>query len=221
MDNKEALHNSELTAKPNQPAREAPDSTEPEPEPTLGQWLRGNAFILAILGAIFVYLYLNFDSSGLWAIGKAALGLSFVIFIHELGHFLVAKWCDVHVTVFSIGFGPPIPGCSFQWGETNYRLALFPLGGYVQMVGQIDADESSDGSEDDPRSYRNKTVWQRMAIISAGVVMNVILAIICFVIVFQGPARIGGRPWCPSWIPALPPSPQGCAGKGRFCKSAM
>src|SRR5262249_22605414 len=139
--------------------------------------------------ALLVYLFLQFDSEGLVAILKAALGLSFVIFLHELGHFLVAKWCDVHVTAFSIGFGPVIPGCWFKWGETTYKLALFPLGGYVQMVGQVDGDESSDGNEDDPRSFRNKSVGARMAIISAGVVMNVILAIVCFVYVFQGPGK--------------------------------
>ena len=123
------------------------------------------------------------------AIAKAALGLSFVVFLHELGHFMAAKWCDVNVNTFSIGFGPTIPGCSFQWGETTYKLALFPLGGYVQMVGQVDGDEASDGSEDDPRSYRNKSVGQRMLIISAGVIMNVILAVICFVVVFRGPGK--------------------------------
>ncbi len=173
------------------PVKESRESAAPEPErePTLGEWLRSNGPVLAILGALFVYLYLKFDTDGLLAIGKAAVGLGFVIFIHELGHFLVAKWCDVHVTVFSIGFGPAIPGCTFQRGETTYKLALFPLGGYVQMVGQVDGDESGDGSDDDPRSYRNKTVGQRMAIISAGVVMNVILAVICFVVVFQGPGK--------------------------------
>jgi regulator of sigma E protease len=165
------------------------ESAAPDKEPNLGEWLRSNGPVLAIIGALFVYLYIKFDSDGLWAIGKAALGLGFVIFVHELGHFLVAKWCDVHVTVFSIGFGPPIPGCTFKWGETTYKLALFPLGGYVQMVGQVDGDEASDGSDEDPRSYRNKSVGQRMAIISAGVVMNVILAIICFVVVFQGPGK--------------------------------
>jgi regulator of sigma E protease len=66
---------------------------------------------------------------------------------------------------------------------------LVPLGGYVQMVGQVDGDEGSDGSESDPRSYRNKSVFQRMAIISAGVIMNVILAVICFVVVFRGPGK--------------------------------
>jgi regulator of sigma E protease len=159
---------------------------EPEPEPSFGQWLARNGPLLVTVAAVVVFLCTKFGTAG---VAKVALGLSLVIFIHELGHFLVAKWCDVHVTTFSIGFGPPIPGCSFQWGETTYKLAVFPLGGYVQMVGQVDGDEASDGSEDDPRSYRNKSVWQRMAIISAGVVMNVILAIVTFVIVFQGPGK--------------------------------
>jgi regulator of sigma E protease len=173
----------------NRPSDPTPEPPEPAPEPTLRQWLAQNGFMLVLLAAGVVYLYMKFDTEGLWAIAKAALGLGFVIFIHELGHFLVAKWCDVHVQVFSIGFGPALPGCSFTWGETTYKLAVFPLGGYVQMVGQVDGDESADGSEDDPRSYRNKGVWQRMAIISAGVTMNAILAILCFVIVFQGPGK--------------------------------
>ena len=96
--------------------------------------------------------------------------LGIMVLLHEWGHFIAAKLCGVRVDVFSIGFGPALPGCSFQWGETTYKLALIPLGGYVQMVGQVDGDESTDeGSIDDPRSYRNKTVGQRMAIISAGV----------------------------------------------------
>jgi len=176
---------------PAQPPIPAADQADtPEPEPSLGDWLRSNGPTLAILAALFLYLYWKFDSDGLWAIAKAALGLGFVIFVHELGHFLVAKWCDVHVTTFSIGFGPAIPGCVFKWGETTYKLALLPLGGYVQMVGQVDGDESTDeGAVEDLRSYRNKTVWQRMAIISAGVIMNVILAVICFIIVFKGPGK--------------------------------
>src|SRR5262249_38739237 len=71
-----------------------------------------------------------------------AVGLGFVIFIHELGHFLAAKFCDVHVQTFSIGFGPALPGCSFVRGETTYKIAAIPLGGYVNMVGEgPEADE--------------------------------------------------------------------------------
>ncbi len=170
----------------------APGTAPPtaDREPGLGEWLRSNGPTLLILSALFAFLYIKFDADGLWAIAKAAIGLGLVIFVHELGHFLVAKWCDVHVTTFSIGFGPAIPGCHWQWGETTYKLAIFPLGGYVQMVGQVDGDESTDeGAVEDPRSYRNKSVGQRMAIISAGVVMNVILAIVCFIVVFQGPGK--------------------------------
>ncbi len=163
----------------------------PEPELTPGQWLASYGPKLAsalVLYLLAFYLYPN--QTRFWTM--VGLGLSLVIFVHELGHFLVAKWCDVNVTVFSIGFGPAFPGCSYQWGETTYKLAVCPLGGYVQMVGQVDGSEESDGSEDDPRSYRNKSVGQRMAIISAGVVMNVILAVICFIVVFyvQGKDRL-------------------------------
>jgi regulator of sigma E protease len=190
----------------------APEDGAPAPEPTMGEWLRANVPTLVILGALFVFLYIKFDTEGLWAIAKAAIGLGLVIFVHELGHFLVAKWCDVHVTTFSIGFGPAIPGCRFQWGETTYKLALFPLGGYVQMVGQVDGDESTDDEAvNDPRSYRNKSVGQRMAIISAGVTMNVILAVICFIAVFQGPGKdrkageVGAvDPGSPAWVEGVP-----------------
>ncbi len=168
----------------------AAPSERADPDDLRG-WLAGNwfslLFMLLVGGWLFYTFQLNWDSY--WSILKAALGLSFVIFIHELGHFLVAKWCDVHVTTFSIGFGPAFPGCWFVWGETTYKLSIFPLGGYVQMVGQVDGDEGSDGSEEDPRSYRAKSVWQRMAIISAGVVMNVVLAILCFIVVFEGPGK--------------------------------
>ena len=83
---------------------------------------------------------------------------------------------------FSLGFGPALPGCSFRYGETTYKIAILPLGGYVQMVGEgADADED----ENYPRSYKNKTVLQRMLIISAGVFMNVLLGCVCFVVVYQ------------------------------------
>jgi regulator of sigma E protease len=123
-------------------------------------------------------------------VGKVVVGLGLVIFIHELGHFLAAKWCDVHVETFSIGFGPPLPGCSYTYGETTYMIALIPLGGYVKMVGEGGDTEEN---EDDPRSFKNKTVGQRMLIISAGVIMNVILAAVCFVGVYYGSGGVERR----------------------------
>ena len=123
----------------------------------------------------------------------AGLGLSLIIFLHELGHFLAAKWCDVHVKTFSIGFGPALPFCSFKKGETTYKLAMIPLGGFVAMVGEQDEhgdtvepeDEDPTQVNEDPRSLKNKSVWQRMLIISAGVIMNLILGAICFIIAYM------------------------------------
>jgi regulator of sigma E protease len=139
-------------------------------------------------------------------IGLAALGLGLVIFLHELGHFAVAKWCNVFVERFSIGFGPVF--FSRKWGETEYALSLIPFGGYVKMLGQDDADPSQLTNEEiaeDPRSYVAKSVLQRMAIISAGVTMNVLTAFLFFIIVFRvgfptSPSLIGDvRPGMPAW----------------------
>jgi len=124
---------------------------------------------------------------------KVAFGLGFVIFIHELGHFVLAKWNGVKVEKFSIGFGPTLMG--FKRGETEYVIAAVPLGGFVKMLGEEPADEASKST--DPRAYSNKSVGARMAIISAGVIMNVILGLSCFVYAYgQGmvemPAKVGG-----------------------------
>lgn len=139
-------------------------------------------------------------------VAGAILGLGLVIFLHELGHFAVAKWCNVYVERFSIGFGPVLLG--WKWGETEYALSAIPFGGYVKMLGQDDADPSQMTSEEiaaDPRSYISKNVWQRMAIISAGVTMNVVTAILFYAIAFgigsESLAPVIGevRPGMPAW----------------------
>lgn len=151
---------------------------------------------------------LSFDglSSNVIGIVGAMLGLGLVIFLHELGHFAVAKWCNVYVERFSIGFGPILLG--WRWGETEYALSAIPFGGYVKMLGQDDADPSQMTSEEiaaDPRSYVSKNVWQRMAIISAGVTMNVLTAILFYALAFglgseSQPPVIGEvRPGKPAW----------------------
>src|SRR5262249_54126362 len=142
--------------------------------PLVQNWLSRNLTTLAacLIVAVVGGVLLSRTKEPLFEIAtwsKVILGLGLVIFIHELGHFLAAKWCDVHVQTFSIGFGPPLFGiCAYKWGETNYKIAWLPLGGYVKMVGEGDDSEES---EEDPRSFKNKAVWQRMIIISAGVVM--------------------------------------------------
>lgn len=165
-----------------QPWAGKPHSELGADEPVSGSRFFRNGLFLLLVGMVLIWFVQRFGSEVLWSWVKVALGLGFVIFVHELGHFAVAKWCDVHVETFSIGFGPIIPGCSFQRGETLYKIGMLPLGGYVKMVGE---GAENDEDDTDPRSFKNKTVSQRMAIISAGVIMNVIFAAICFVVVYM------------------------------------
>jgi regulator of sigma E protease len=140
------------------------------------------------------------------------IGIGMVIFFHELGHFAVAKWCGVFVERFSIGFGPIL--WSRKYGETEYALSAIPFGGYVKMLGQDDMDPSQLSSEEiakDPRSYSAKSVGQRMAIISAGVTMNVLTAVLFYAVAFghgieMPPPVIGGlQPGFPAWEAGLEP----------------
>ena len=168
------------------------------------------------------------------------LGFGFVIFWHELGHFLAAKWVGIRVEQFAVGMGHAIcswrRGIGLKWGnsraeferrirehlgkklgrapsenysereineaadelglgETEYRLSWIPVGGYVKMLGQDDLDPAS--RSDDPRAYNKKTVAQRMLVISAGVIMNIILAGILFMVLFMygfnAPAPVAGN----------------------------
>ena len=118
---------------------------------------------------------LAFSLDAILNVSYVVLGLGLVIFFHELGHFAVAKCCDVNVERFSIGFGPVL--WRIKHGETEYVISWIPFGGYVKMLGQDDIDPSqltSDEIAEDPRSYSAKSVFARMAIISAGVIMNLI-----------------------------------------------
>ena len=166
---------------------------QPVPVPlSPASWLAQNALFFAILALGAGWLWMK---QGPYALVQAALvvaGLGLVIFVHELGHFLAAKACDVYVKTFSIGFGPALPGCSFRWGETLYMVGALPLGGYVQMVG-----EGSEEEEENPRSFKKKTVFQRMLIISAGVVMNILFGLLCFLLVFrtQGLRQVDPTVW--------------------------
>lgn len=101
-----------------------------------------------------------------------------IVLIHELGHFITAKLCGMRVEEFAIGFGPSI--LSVQKGETLYSIRLIPLGGFNKISG-MDPDE-----ELDERSYQSKPVWQRMIVISAGAIMNFVLAIVLFFLIFVG-----------------------------------
>ena len=99
--------------------------------------------------------------------------LGVLIFIHELGHFAVAKWLGVKVEKFSIGFGPSL--FSRRVGETEYVIAALPLGGFVKMLGEIPGEELA--PEEVSRAFNARPVWQRIAIALAGPVMNLVLPV--------------------------------------------
>lgn len=107
------------------------------------------------------------------------IGICFLIFIHELGHFLVAKKIGVRVHAFSLGFGPAI--IRKQIGETEYKISLIPLGGYVKLAGEQKGEETK-GEE---WEFMSKKPWQRAAVLIAGVAFNTMLAFVAFVIAFR------------------------------------
>ncbi len=103
--------------------------------------------------------------------------ISVLVFVHELGHFLVARIFGVGVRSFALGFPPTL--YSRKVGETVYKINAIPLGGYVSLVGETD-DESEPGKWRSDQSLENKVWWQKIMILSAGIVMNFILAIVLF-----------------------------------------
>ncbi|MDX1907184.1 MAG: RIP metalloprotease RseP [Bacteroidia bacterium] len=114
------------------------------------------------------------------AVGLMMLGITILVTIHELGHFLPAKWFKMRVEAFSIGFPPTV--FSVKKGETEYQIGATPLGGFVKISGII--DESMDTQHvnlpPQPWEFRAKPVWQRLIVMLGGVTMNVILGILIF-----------------------------------------
>lgn len=116
--------------------------------------------------------------------------LTLVVFFHELGHFLIARWCGIRVLVFSIGFGPELVGFYDRYG-TRWKIAAVPLGGYVKFLGDENAASATDHqaveklSEADKReAFINQKVGSRAAVVAAGPIANFILAIVIFAAIF-------------------------------------
>jgi regulator of sigma E protease len=112
---------------------------------------------------------------------SAIVVLGVLIFVHELGHFIFAKLFGVGVEKFSLGFGPKLVG--FRRGETEYLISAFPLGGYVKMVGESPDAELS--PEDLTRSFQAKPPLQRIVIVAAGPVFNLLFAWLAFIVVYM------------------------------------
>jgi regulator of sigma E protease len=119
-----------------------------------------------------------------WSITRTTLSfvvsLGILIFIHELGHFIAAKFFGIRVERFSLVFGPRLMGRKV--GETDYRVSAFPLGGYVKMLGESADEEIPD--ELQPASFSHQTLYRRMAIVAAGPGFNLALAVFLYSIIF-------------------------------------
>ncbi len=114
--------------------------------------------------------------------GLGAIGV--LVFIHEFGHFIVAKAFKVGVPVFSIGMGPRLWG--FRYGDTDYRISALPVGGYVQLAGADPfGDYDPDALVDPETDFMNKPIWQRLLVMLAGPVFNLVLPVVLFTAVLM------------------------------------
>jgi len=146
--------------------------------------------------------------------------LGVLIFVHELGHFLVAKACGVRVLKFSLGFGPPIGigrfRLRFERGGTEYVAAWFPLGGFVKMLGENPDEEDSPEALANPEEAMNhKPIWQRLAIVFAGPAMNLLLPVLIFSVQL-GVGIPRGAPVVGTVEPASPGAAAGLAPGDRI-----
>lgn len=110
------------------------------------------------------------------------LGLSILVGLHELGHLLAAKYFGMRVEQFSIGFPPKIFGV--KYGETEYSIGAIPLGGFVKITGMVDESLDTEHLNEEPQPYefRSKPAWQRLIVMMGGIIVNVILGIIVFIV---------------------------------------
>jgi regulator of sigma E protease len=111
----------------------------------------------------------------------AVVLLGILIFVHEFGHFLIAKLIGVKVVRFSLGFGPKVVGRTF--GETEYWISAVPLGGYVKMLGEEPGEELQESEKE--RAYNFQRAWKRIAIVFAGPLFNILFACIIFIFIFM------------------------------------
>jgi membrane-associated protease RseP (regulator of RpoE activity) len=131
----------------------------------------GVASVVALIGVLGLF-------SIWWLV--FAVGLIFAIFMHELGHFMTARWTGMKATQFFIGFGPRV--WSFRRGETEYGVRALPLGAFVRIIGMNNMEEVDPA--DEQRTYRVKSYPKRLLVISAGSIMHMLIAIVLLFIVY-------------------------------------
>ncbi|MBN9068112.1 MAG: RIP metalloprotease RseP [Rhizobiaceae bacterium] len=148
--------------------------------------------------------------------------LTVVVFVHEMGHYLVGRWCGIGVSAFSIGFGPEIAGFNDRRG-TRWKLCLIPLGGYVKFVGDMGVTSSPDTEEidaltDEERkvAFHTQALWKRAATVFAGPLFNFLLTIAVFTVLFATYGRYVAEPMVAKVQPDSPAAIAGFMPGDRF-----
>lgn len=149
--------------------------------------------------------------------------LTVVVFVHEMGHYLVGRWCGIGVKAFSIGFGPELLGFNDRRG-TRWKLCAIPLGGYVKFVGDMNATSSQPtaeeletlGSEERRVAFHTQPVWKRAATVFAGPLFNFLLTIAVFTVLFAAYGRYVAEPTVASVTPGSPAQEAGILPGDRF-----
>jgi regulator of sigma E protease len=166
--------------------------------------------------------FLSTDSLLIGTIVPFLFVLTVVVFVHEMGHYLVGRWCGIGVKAFSIGFGPELIGFEDRHG-TRWKLSAIPLGGYVKFVGDINATSTPDAGEIETLSeaekkvaFHTQPVWKRAATVFAGPAFNFLLTIAVFAVMFTVYGKMVAEPVVAEVRPDSPAAAAGFLPGDRF-----
>jgi membrane-associated protease RseP (regulator of RpoE activity) len=181
------------------------DDNEP-PTPPVGEQRAALVRLVLVLTAAAVLSVVT----GVWQTVAIIFAILLMIVLHEFGHFIMAKWADMKVTEFFVGFGTRL--WSFRRGETEYGVKAFPLGGYVKIIGMNNLEEVDPA--DEPRTLRQKPYWRKLSVLVAGSAMHFLIALVLLYVLLGAVGQPGPPSMTIGTISELTtgPSPAQAAG---------